>query len=157
LGMGQGKTVGQKKIGSVSLLESIPRAKGPFRSGQDNMEPIYDNSAAKLGADRMGPGGSTTTASQDEEEYGRKPRFTSRIQRHLNTALAVAGDNSYLKDAIVDAITRAFGDIMLNLSVYSMLDGDIIHRNQKRGMLKQVSLMVLVYLFPVLRQVKSSG
>ncbi|MGH9986429.1 MAG: hypothetical protein ACRD8W_21000 [Nitrososphaeraceae archaeon] len=38
------------------LLESIPRARVPFRSGQDNMEPIYDNSGVKIGADRMGPG-----------------------------------------------------------------------------------------------------
>jgi hypothetical protein len=142
MGMGQGKTVGQKKIGSVPLLESIPRAQGPFRSGQDNMEPIYDNSAAKLGADKMGPiGESTETTSKDEHEYGKKPRFINRVQTHLNTALAIAGNYAELKEAIVNAITSVFGDIMLNLTVNSMLDGNAIHSNQKKYAVKQVSLM----------------
>jgi len=44
----------------------------------------------------IGPNGETT--SQDEHEYGStKPRIKSRIQRHLNTAIAIAGDYAELK------------------------------------------------------------
>lgn len=68
-------------------------------------------------------------------------RRTSRIQRHLDTALAIAGGYDDLKAAIVNAITSAFEDIMLSLTVNSMLDGETIHRNQKKGMIKNVSLM----------------
>jgi hypothetical protein len=45
---------------------------GPFRSGQDNQEPIYDNSHVKIGADVGDPG---TVSMQDTEEghsYGKK-------------------------------------------------------------------------------------
>lgn len=46
--MGGATNVGPRPIVSpTTLLESIPRAQGPFRSGQDNMEPIYDNSGIR--------------------------------------------------------------------------------------------------------------
>lgn len=129
--------------GSTTLLEIILRAQGPFISGQDNMEPIYDNSGLKIGADFDTPMDNTT--SMEDHEYGKKPRGRSvrdRLQRHVNTAVAIAGDNSNLADSIVKAITKAFGDIMLNFSVYSMLDREVIHRNQAKGMLKKVSVMI---------------
>lgn len=90
----------------------------------------------------MGPI-SSETASKEEDEYGsRKPRFINRVQRHLSSALALAGDHAELKEAIVRAITEAFGDITLNLTVNSNLDGIAIHSNQKKYQVKQVSLMV---------------
>jgi hypothetical protein len=124
-------------------LESVPRAQGPFRLGQDNMEPIYDNSGVKIGASigtPLDPFSSDTT-SQDVHEYGStKPRMKSRILRHLDTAIAIAGDNQNLVDAIVNAITKAFGDIMLNLSVNNMLDGYAINQSQKKYQVKKVSV-----------------
>ena len=70
---------------------------GPVRSGQDNQEPIYDNSRVKIGADVGDPG---TVSMQDIEEghsYGKKkPRLQSRIQRHLDTALAITGGTGKL-------------------------------------------------------------
>ncbi|MGH9988074.1 MAG: hypothetical protein ACRD8W_29400 [Nitrososphaeraceae archaeon] len=47
---------------------------------------------------------------QDIEEghsYGKKkPRLQSRLQRHLDTALAIAGDRGELYNAIVSGITN---------------------------------------------------
>jgi hypothetical protein len=42
----------------------------------------------------------------------------------------------------VDAITSAFGDILLNLIVNPMLDGNAIHSIQKKYSVKQASMMV---------------
>lgn len=140
LGFGSGKS--QKKIGSVPVLESIPRAQGPFRSGQDNMEPIYDNSGVKIGASRGSPLDpfSSDTTSQEEHEYGKSPRVKSRIQRHLNTALAIAGDRPEWVDAFLSAFEKMFGDLMINLTVNNMLDGYAINQSQKKYQVKKVSV-----------------
>lgn len=49
---------------------------------------------------------------QDIEEghsYGKKkPGLQSRLQRHLDTAIAIAGDRGELYNVIVSAITKAF-------------------------------------------------
>ena len=58
--------------------------------------------------------------------YGKKPRGRSvrdRLQRHVNTTLANAGDYAELKEAIVRAITDGFGDIMLNLTLNNSING----------------------------------
>jgi len=60
---------------------------------------------------------------QDIEEghsYGKKkPTLQSRLQRHLDTAIAIAGGTGGLYNAIVSAIANAFGDIMLNFTLNS--------------------------------------
>jgi hypothetical protein len=84
-------------------FEPIPRAQGPFRSCQDNQEPIYNNSGIKIGADFGSPG---DTVTMQEVEEGAKPksrRRTSRLQRHVSTAIALAGDrpewvNAFLQE-----------------------------------------------------------
>lgn len=80
----------------------------------------------------MGPIGAVITTSQDEEEYGKSPGLRSRIQRRIDTAMAIAGDAPPWIDAFLTKIERLFGVIVLNPTVNSMLDGEIIHRNQKR-------------------------
>jgi uncharacterized phage infection (PIP) family protein YhgE len=140
LGFGSGKKLGPTPVPSMPF-EEIPRPSGPFRSGQDNQEPIYDNSRVKIGADVGDPG---TVSMQDIEEGGgggkKKPRLQSRLQRHLDTALAIAGGTGELYTAIVSAITKAFGDIMLNFNLNTNLDGNSIYKSQKKYMLKQVSV-----------------
>ncbi|MGH9995731.1 MAG: hypothetical protein ACRD4J_10925 [Nitrososphaeraceae archaeon] len=111
-------------------FEPIPRAQGPFRSGQDNQEPICDNSGIKIGADFGTPFQGTTSMEDVEEGPKVKRSIKDRVQRHLDARLAMADGYSGLKEAIINAITSAFGDIMLSLTVNSMLDGDTIHRNQ---------------------------
>ena len=145
IGTGSGKSLGEKKIGQLPLLESIPRAQGPFRSGQDNMEPVYDNSREQMEGNQIGPriGMESGMTDKDEDETGnsgRRARFTRIVQKHLETALGIAGDFDELKEAIVDVITNAFEDIMLNLTVNSMLDGNAINKSQKKYQIKQVSL-----------------
>jgi hypothetical protein len=81
---------------------------------------------------------------QDIEEghsYGKKkPRLQSRLQRHLDAALAITGGTGELYTAIVSAITKAFGDIMLNFTLNTNLDGNSIYKSQKKYMLKNVSV-----------------
>ena len=72
----------------------------------------------------------------------RRSRIRDRIAARTSRAVAIAGEGSELVQAIVNAITQAFGDIMLNLTVNSMLDGDVIHTNQASRLLKKVSVMV---------------
>lgn len=71
---------------------------------------------------------------QDAEEggggAGGKGRRRSRLQRHLNTALALAGDRPELVNTFLQEFRDLFGDMVLNLTVNSMLDGNAIHKNQ---------------------------
>jgi hypothetical protein len=81
---------------------------------------------------------------QDIEEghsYGKKkPRLQSRIQRHIDTATAIAGDIPYWIDAFLTRIERMFGDMALNLMINTNLDGSSIYSSQKKYLLKQVSV-----------------
>jgi hypothetical protein len=135
-----GATGGTGNMLAHQPFEPIPRAQGPFRSCQDNQEPIYDNSGIKIGADFGSPG--DTVTMQDVEE-GKKPkgrRRTSRLHRHISTAIALAGDRPEWVNAFLHEFRQLFGDMILNLTVNSMLDGTTIHKSQQRFMLKKVSV-----------------
>jgi hypothetical protein len=78
---------------------------------QDNQEPIYDYSRVKIGADIGDPG----TVSMEEIEGGggghgyggkKKPRFYGRLQRHIDTATAIAGDVPQWITAFLEEIER---------------------------------------------------
>lgn len=79
---------------------------------------------------------------QDVEEgaggSGGKGRRRRRLQRHLNTALALAGDRPAWVDAFLQEFRELFSDMVLNLTVNSILDGNAIHKNQQRFLLKKV-------------------
>jgi hypothetical protein len=60
---------------------------------------------------------------------GGKGRRRSRLQRHLNTALALAGDRPEWVNAFLQEFRDLFGDMVLNLTVNSMLDGNARHKN----------------------------
>lgn len=89
-------------------FEEIPRAQGPFRSGQDNQEPIFDNSGIKIGADFGSPGDTVTMQDVEEGKKHKGSRRTSRLQRHISTALAFAGD----RPAWVDAFLQEFRQVV---------------------------------------------
>jgi hypothetical protein len=85
----------------------------------------------KIGADFGSPG---DTVTMDDVTEGKAPkgkggRRTSRLQRHLNTALALAGDRPEGVSAFLQEFRELFGDMVLNLTVNSMLDGNAIHKN----------------------------
>lgn len=150
---GGGFGPGEKKLGPTPVpdmpFEEIPRAQGPFRSGQDNQEPIYDNSRVKMGADVGDPG---TVSLEDIEGgggkpgYGKKPRGFSRIrdilQRHLNARVGVGGEYAELTNAIISAIMRGFENLGITFPVNVDLDGKSIYSSQKKYLGKEVSLYV---------------
>jgi len=79
---------------------------------------------------------------QDVEE-GKKPkgsRRTSRLQRHLNTALALAGDRPEWVSAFLQEFRDLFGDLVLNLAINAGLDGNLIYKSQKKYIGKEVGL-----------------
>lgn len=139
--MGGATNVGPRPILSpTTLLESIPRAQDPFRSGQDNMEPIYDNSGIKIGAD-FGTPIEQTTSMQDVEEGPKVKRsIRDRVRLHYETRIAAAEAYGDLASVIKNAITDAFGDIMLNLTLNNMIDGYAVNQSQKKYQIKNVSL-----------------
>jgi hypothetical protein len=67
-------------------------------------------------------------------------RRTSRLQRHVSTALALAGDRPEWVNAFLQEFRQLFGDMILNLTVNSMLDDNAIHKSQQRFMLKKVGV-----------------
>jgi hypothetical protein len=44
----------------------------------------------------------------------KKPRFYSRLQRHIDTAMATAGDVQQWITAFLDRIERMFNDVVFN-------------------------------------------
>jgi hypothetical protein len=104
-------------------------------------EPLYDNSGIKIGADFGSPG--DTVSMQDIEE-GKKPkgRRSSRLQRHISTALAFAGDRPESVSAFLQEFRQLFGDMVLNLAINANLDGNSIYKSQKKYMLKKVGVFV---------------
>jgi hypothetical protein len=52
----------------------------------------------------------------------------------------MAGSIGELQDAIVSAITKAFGDIMLNLTLNKMIDGNMVNKSMNKYQLKKVSV-----------------
>lgn len=140
----------QKKLGPTPVpdmpFEEIPRAQGPFRSGQDNQEPIYDNSRLKMGADIYGPG-DAVTLEDIEGGGGKKPRKgSSRIrdilQRHLNARVGVGGEYGELANAIISAIMKGFENLGITFPVNVDLDGQSIYKSQKKYIGKEVGLFV---------------
>ena len=75
-------------------------------------------------------------------EEGKKPkgRRTSRLQRHVSTAIGLAGDRPEWVNASLQEFRQLFGDMILNLTVNLMLDGNTIHKNQQCFMLKKVGV-----------------
>ncbi|MGH9983653.1 MAG: hypothetical protein ACRD8W_06815, partial [Nitrososphaeraceae archaeon] len=65
-------------------FEPIPRPQGPFRSGQDNQEPIYDNSGIKIGADFGSPGDTVIRASILMSNLGLSPLFDYLLHKFLS-------------------------------------------------------------------------
>ena len=49
-------------------FEPILRAQDPFRSGQDNLEPIYDSSGIEIGTNFGSPGYTTVTMQDERKE-----------------------------------------------------------------------------------------
>ena len=58
--------------------------------------------------------------------------------------MAIAEGTGELYNAIVSAITKAFEDIMLNFTLNSFLDGNLIYSREKHYMLKQVRASFIV-------------
>jgi hypothetical protein len=105
---------------------------GPFRSGQDNQETIYDNPSIKIGGLRK---------SRQYCHYAQgKASRRSRLQRHLNTVLALAGDRPEWVNVFLQEFRGLFGDLVLNLAINADLDGNSIYESQKMYMLKQVGI-----------------
>jgi hypothetical protein len=131
-----------KKLGSTPTpdmpFEEIPRAQGPFRSGQDNQEPIFDNSGIKIGADFGSPEGGPTT--MEEVQEGKKSKFRRRRERGGATAIAIAGEAGAFASAVVGALERLFGDLMINLTLNNMIDGNMVNRSMNKYQLKKVSV-----------------
>lgn len=76
-------------------FDAIPRAQGPFRSGQDIQEPIYDNSRVKIGADVADMSDLVSMEDIETGGGGKKRRGISledRLRRHLNARLAEVGN-----------------------------------------------------------------
>jgi hypothetical protein len=76
-----------------------------------------------------------------EVEEGKKPkgsRTTCILHRHLNTALALAGDRPEWVNAFLQEFRDLFGDLVL--AINEDLDGNSIYRSQKKYMLKQVGI-----------------
>jgi hypothetical protein len=71
---------------------------------------------------------------------GKGSRRTSRLQRHLNTALALAGDRPEWVNAFLQEFRDLFGDLVLNLAINADLHGNSIYKSQKKYMLKQVGI-----------------
>lgn len=46
----------------------VLRAQDPFRSGQDNLEPIYDSSGIEIGTNFGSPGYTTVTMQDERKE-----------------------------------------------------------------------------------------
>lgn len=115
-----------------------------FRSGQDNQEPIYDYSRVKIGADIGDPG---TVTMEDIEGGGgggsrKKPRFYGRLQRHIDTATAIAGDVPQWITAFLDRIEHMFNDMVFNFTLNSYLDGQSVYKAQKKYIGKEVGLFI---------------
>jgi hypothetical protein len=140
----------QKKVGPTPFpdmpFEEIPRAQGPFRSGQDNQEAIYDNSPIKMGADVYGP--SDTVSMEDIEgghKYGPKKgrsRLRDILQRHPNARIRVGGEYGELANAIISAIMKGFENLGMTFPVNVDLDGQSIYKSQKKYIDKEVGLFV---------------
>lgn len=108
LGFGNGKKLGPTPQADMPF-NAIPRAQGPFRSGQDNQEPIYDSSRVKIGADVGDPGTITMQELEEGGGYGKKKsKYISRLQRHLDARVGIGGQYSELASAIISAIQKGF-------------------------------------------------
>lgn len=81
---------------------------------------------------------------QDIEEghsYGKKkPRLQSRIQRHIDSATAIAGGIPYWIDAFLAKMERMFGDMVLNLTLNNMMDGKVFSEQMGKYQLKKLSV-----------------
>jgi len=71
---------------------------------------------------------------------GGRNRRRRRLEDHISRAIAMAGSIGELQDAIVSAITKAFGDIMLNLTLNKMIDGNMVNKSMNKYQLKKVSV-----------------
>lgn len=76
---------------------------------------------------------------QDLEEVKKpKGRRTSRLQRRIDTALAIAGDHPAWISAFLS--TAAENDLAIHLDIITNLDGNSIYKSQKKYMLKKVGV-----------------
>jgi hypothetical protein len=58
-------------------------------------------------------------------------RTSSRLQRLVSTALALAGDRPEWVNAFLQEFRDLFGDLVLNLAINADLDGNSIYKSQK--------------------------
>jgi hypothetical protein len=126
-------------------FEEIPVAQGPFGSGQDNQEPIYDASRVKIGADVLD---TTTGITMEDIETGgggsgkrrRGISAAERLQRHLNARLRFGGEYAELASVIINAIRSGFENLGITFPINVDLDGGTIWRSQKKYVGREVGL-----------------
>lgn len=79
----------------------------------------------------------------DGHNYGKKkPRFYGRLQRHIDTATAIAGDVPQWITAFLDRIDRMFNDMVFNFTLNSYLDGQSVYKAQKKYIGREVGLFL---------------
>lgn len=97
----------------------------------------------KIGADIGDPRTVTMEDIESGVGYGeKKPEFTSGLQRHMDTALAIAGDNPPWISAFLSEMKKMFDDLAIHLDIITSLDGSAIYKSQKKFVGSEVSLML---------------
>jgi hypothetical protein len=62
------------------------------------------------------------------------------LQRHIDSAIATAGDVPSWITAFLDRIERMFNDVVFNFTLNSFLDGQSVYKAQKKYIGKDVGL-----------------
>jgi hypothetical protein len=130
----------------------IPRAQGPFRSGQDNMEPIFDNSRILTGADFGSALGGTVNIADSGSGKGKKDvvfifdRDKDRRGKHgkhdrdRDRDGRKGSDRPEWIEDFLDAFEKLFGDLRINLAINNNIDGNSVHKSMNKYQLKKVAI-----------------
>jgi hypothetical protein len=73
---------------------------------------------------------------------GSKNRRRRRIKDHTSRAIAIAGDAPPWIHQFLAEMKQMFGDLMINLTLNNMIDGQMLKRSMGKYQLKKVSVFI---------------